>query len=123
MVTPTPPPVTPEAAVEISDTLLWRQSFDGRLGRIEANIDNRFDKLEAALASGIKSAVEVTVKGFPNDDLHGHRTLHEQAMERAESIKKRKEEVVTHLFKTGSWVVLGFIALTVWTYIKIEVQK
>lgn len=123
MVTPPQTPVEAPAALDQADTLLWRQSFDGRLGRIEANIDARFDKLETALATGIKSAVEVTIKGFPNDDLHSHRTLHEQELEKAGAIKKRKEEVVTHLLKTGTWVVLGFIAMTVWTYIKIEVNK
>jgi hypothetical protein len=125
--TPTPAVIQevaqPGALPDSADTLLWRQSFDGRLGRIEASLDTRFDKLETVLTTAINNALDSAIKGFPKDDPAKHRTKHEEDEIRAEAIRKRKEEVITHLFKVGSWAVVLFICLAVWTFIKTEVQK
>lgn len=126
MVPPSTPTVTPTAAAtppDSADTLLWRQSFDGRLSRIEASLDTRFDKLETVLTTAIDNALATAIKGFPKDDPAKHRTKHEEDEIKAEAIRKRKEEVITHLFKVGSWAVVLFVCLAVWTFIKIEVHK
>ena len=124
MVTSTTPSVVQDSTPpDSANTLLWRQSFDGRLGRIEASLDTRFDKLETVLTTAINNAMASAIKGFPKDDPAKHRTKHEEEELKLEAVKKRKEEVITHLFKTGTWVLLGFVAMACWTYIKTEVHK
>lgn len=61
--------------------------------------------------------------GFPNDDPHGHRRVHEGYIEEAEARKKLKAAVLEKTLSGVLWTGMAGLGMALWETVKAAVHK
>lgn len=88
----------------------WNREF--RHDNAEKHVENR-RKLEE-LDREVKIVAAAVKMGYPGGDADGHRRYHEALITREEQSIAMRQEIITHLAKTSTWVMLvGLLGILV----------
>ena len=85
--------------------LLIVEALDQHEKAMRQHLDERFAALEKAFTGA-----------FPNNDPHGHRIAHEEAIRHAGDRQKFKAEVTTKMFTGGIWAAIVWFAVASWNH-------
>lgn len=85
----------------------WRHEDRERQDAKHAENAARMDSFEREL-----KAVSAAVKlGYPDGDADAHRRYHELLIAREEQRQTIRQEVITHVLKTSTWLMLAGLAM------------
>ena len=84
--------------------------------------DRRVNDIMVSMGAYIAKQ-EVYMKGFPNDDPHGHRKAHEAMIDAAQRRARFYDLMITEVSKYSILGVVSGIAMAIWFYLKVEVHK
>ncbi len=63
------------------------------------------------------------LRGFPNDDVDGHRRFHESALEWRELRNQVMRQALEKVAQAGAIACFGYILVMLWEWVKLEVKK
>ncbi|WP_136414410.1 hypothetical protein [Herbaspirillum sp. ST 5-3] len=84
------------------------------------DLSDQISAMRGELADNTRKTDQI-LKGFPQGDPDGHRRYHEEVIQKMADNRKLRQDLITHLAKTGSWLAFAGVVTILFKYFKAQI--